>query len=153
MENVKLFNNASIREHLSTCLSNEKLSKSQLCNEQKMGSHDTRQLSRQHKVEAKENVRLFVSNFSSYINNVIFQESPVSTSVISETEIDATSAKVSNSISNSCTSISSDNLWLTILNCHQSQDPPRALINASRSNFSPILTVLATCYEVLFYFD
>lgn len=65
---------------------------------------------------------------------------------MSDIEIDATSAK------NICTSTSSDdNLWLTILNCHQSQDPPGALINASRTNLRPILTILATCYEVLFF--
>lgn len=85
------------------------------------------------------------------MNNVILQESLLSTSVISKIEIDAADIKYT---SNNCISTSSDNnLWLTILNCHQSQDPPRALINASRSNLRPILTILATCYEVLFYFD
>lgn len=84
------------------------------------------------------------------MNNVILQES-VSTSVVSKIEIDATDAKHT---SNNCILTSSDNnLWLTILNCHQSQDPPKALINASRSNLRPILTILATCYEVLFYFN
>ncbi|XP_011684393.1 PREDICTED: spatacsin [Wasmannia auropunctata] len=128
LENAKLFNNASVREHLLTCLSNDKLSKSQPSNEQKAKFHDARQSSsRQRKVGAKEN------------------ESPVSTSATSETEIDASNTK---DILNSCTSPSSDdNLWLTILNCHQSQDPPGALINASRSTLRPILTVLATCYE------
>lgn len=79
----------------------------------------------------------------------------MSTSTTSEIEIDATDAISAKDISNNCISTSSDNdLWLTILNCHQSQDPPRALINASRSNLRPILTVLATCYEVkLFYFN
>lgn len=73
----------------------------------------------------------------------------MSTSAISEIEIDTTSAK---DISNNCIPTSSDNnLWLTILNCHQSQDPPRALINASRSNLRPILTVLAACYEVILF--
>ncbi|XP_071562080.1 spatacsin isoform X1 [Temnothorax nylanderi] len=130
LENTRLFNNANIREHLLTCLNNDKLSKSQPCNKQKMKFHDRQSSSRQHKVGVKGN------------------ESPVSTSAISETEIDATDTTSAKDISNSCTSTSSDNnLWLTILNCHQSQDPPGALINASRSNLRPILTVLATCYE------
>ncbi|XP_018364335.1 PREDICTED: spatacsin isoform X1 [Trachymyrmex cornetzi] len=128
LENTKLFNNASIREHLLTCLSNDKLSKSEPYNE-KTKSQDPRQSSsRQHKkVGTKEN------------------KSPKSTSATSEIETDTISAK---DVFNNCTSTSSDNnLWLTILNCHQSQDPPRALINASRSNLRPLLTVLATCYE------
>jgi hypothetical protein len=36
---------------------------------------------------------------------------------------------------------------MIILKCHQSQDPPGALIKASRTFKSPILTVLATFYE------
>lgn len=76
----------------------------------------------------------------------------MSTSAISEIEIDASDTTSAKDISNSYISTSSDNnLWLTILNCHQSQDPPKALINASRSNLRPILTILATCYEVLSY--
>lgn len=121
-----------------------------------MKSHDTRQSSsKQHKVEAKENVRLLLLvNFNSCTNKIIFQESPVSTSATSEIEIDASNTTSAKDISSDCISTSSDNnLWLTILNCHQSQDPPRALINASRSNLRPILTILATCYEVLLYFD
>ncbi|KAL0117009.1 hypothetical protein PUN28_010108 [Cardiocondyla obscurior] len=128
MENAKLFNNANIREHLLTCLTNDKLSEAQpnLNNKQKMKFHDTRQP--RHKDEVKEN------------------GSPVSTSAISEIETDTTNVTSTNGIFNKC--ISSDkNLWFTILNCHQSQDPPKAFINASRLNLSPILTVLATCYE------
>ncbi|KAL6259083.1 hypothetical protein P5V15_009005 [Pogonomyrmex californicus] len=125
LENAELFNNASIREHLLTCLNNDKLNKSQSY-EQKPKSRDTRQLSsKQHKIGSEEH------------------ESPISTST--GIEIDATSIE---HVSNSYVSTPSDNnLWLTILNCHQSQDPPGALINASRSNLRPILTILATCYE------
>ncbi|XP_034936276.1 spatacsin [Chelonus insularis] len=39
------------------------------------------------------------------------------------------------------------NLWVTILKYHQSPDPPGALLKASRENNSPILTILAACYE------
>ncbi|XP_058809210.1 spatacsin [Phymastichus coffea] len=45
------------------------------------------------------------------------------------------------------TSMFVDDLWLIILKCHQSQDPPGSLLKASRIFKSPILTVLATCYE------
>lgn len=85
------------------------------------------------------------SNFLVY-NNIIFQESPTSSLSISETDTDVTD------IEHTLNPISSDNdLWLIILNCHQSQDPPRTLINAACSNFMPILAILATCYEVLFH--
>ncbi|KAJ8669006.1 hypothetical protein QAD02_000265 [Eretmocerus hayati] len=40
-----------------------------------------------------------------------------------------------------------DDLWHIILNCHQSQDPPGALLKASRKFRLPILTLLATCFE------
>ncbi|KAL6426524.1 hypothetical protein ACFW04_009151 [Cataglyphis niger] len=117
LENVQLFNNASIREHLLMCFNNSKLSKSEPCNEQK--SRDARQ-SRQRKVGENE--------------------SPASSS--SGTDINAADTE------HTFTSTSLDNdLWLIILNCHQSQDPPGALINASRSNLMPVLTILATCYE------
>lgn len=134
------------------CFNNSKLSKSEPCNEQK--SRDARQsLSRQRKVGVKENVRMLFVNFSFFFflvyNQYHFpQESPASTSSISGTDIDATDTE------HAFNSTSLDNdLWLIILNCHQSQDPPGALINASRSNLMPILAILATCYEVLFYVD
>lgn len=80
----------------------------------------------------------------------------MSGSSISETEINSpvTETEISAAYPSSrdTSSISSNDLWLTILNCHRSQDPPRALINASRSSLRPILTILATCYEV-FYFN
>ncbi|CAL1689224.1 unnamed protein product [Lasius platythorax] len=121
LENAKLFNNMSVREHLLMCFSNSKLSKSEPCNEQK--SRDARQ-SRRRKVGVKEN------------------ESPTSSLSVSETDTDTAD------IEHIFNPTSSDNdLWLIILNCHQSQDPPRALINAARSNFMPILAILATCYE------
>ncbi|XP_008543727.1 spatacsin [Microplitis demolitor] len=38
-------------------------------------------------------------------------------------------------------------LWLTILKCHQSQDPPGALLKSSRDCRSAIPIILAACYE------
>ncbi|CAB0038113.1 unnamed protein product [Trichogramma brassicae] len=40
-----------------------------------------------------------------------------------------------------------DDLWLMILKCHESPNPPEALRQAARLLKSPILIVLATCYE------
>ncbi|XP_043283377.1 spatacsin [Venturia canescens] len=48
---------------------------------------------------------------------------------------------------NSDNSDQENDLWLIILNCHQSQDPPGALLSASQMFKSPVLTVLAACYE------
>ncbi|GAB1864875.1 Spatacsin [Camponotus japonicus] len=122
LENAQLFNNASIWEHLLMCFNNNKLNRSESCNEQK--SRDARQSTRQRKIGVKEN------------------ESPASSSSICGTDIDA----IDTEHTFNPTSLDND-LWLIILNCHQSQDPPRALINASRSNLMPILAILATCYE------
>ncbi|XP_011500198.1 PREDICTED: spatacsin [Ceratosolen solmsi marchali] len=57
--------------------------------------------------------------------------------------------KQNSTIPNSFTNADSciDDLWMIILKCHQSQDPPGALLKASKTFKSPILTVLATCYE------
>ncbi|EZA52114.1 Spatacsin [Ooceraea biroi] len=125
LEKARLFSNANIREHLLTCLNNSKLGKSQPSSEQKLKSREVRQ-SLYYKVGTKQD------------------ESPVSSPFKLETDANATDA-----ISTEHTSIStsSNDLWLTILNCHQSQDPPGALINASRLHLRPILTILATCYE------
>lgn len=40
-----------------------------------------------------------------------------------------------------------NDLWWIILTCHQSQDPPGALLKVSREKKLPILSVLAVCYE------
>lgn len=78
----------------------------------------------------------------------------MSSSSISEADIDVTGAISAEYISNNYFLASLDNnLWLTILNCHQSQDPPGALINASRLQLRPILTILATCYEVFYLYN
>lgn len=80
MENAKLFNNASIREHLLTCLNNSRLSKSQPCNEQKLRSRDTRQ-SLYNKVGVKQNVRLLLSvddSFTfSFIRGILYTNSNI----------------------------------------------------------------------------
>lgn len=52
------------------------------------------------------------------------------------------------SVADPSTNMNESDLWLIILKCHQSQDPPGALLNASQSTKSPVLTVLAACYEV-----
>lgn len=44
---------------------------------------------------------------------------------------------------------SDDDMWMTFLKCHHSQDPPGALLHVSHITLRPILTILATCYEVL----
>ncbi|KAK0162920.1 hypothetical protein PV327_006649 [Microctonus hyperodae] len=48
---------------------------------------------------------------------------------------------------NQTTSPFNHDLWLIILKCHQSQDPPGALIKVSRQFKSSIFIVLAACYE------
>nr|XP_034171053.1 spatacsin isoform X2 [Osmia lignaria] len=131
LENAKCFEDAILREHLLTCLSNTHLTKCQptVCNEQKMKSRDVRQ-SLYYKIGVKQ-----------------------SGSSISESTASADSANTSDSHSsceypihdNICSP--DDDLWLIILKCHQSPDPPGALINASRLTLRPFLTVLATCYE------
>ncbi|XP_011147988.1 spatacsin [Harpegnathos saltator] len=127
LEDAKLFNNVSIREHLLTCLTNSKLGKSQLCNEQKLKSRDTRQLLYHRQDQS---------------------DSPTSASTISGTDINNLDTTDAEHVTSNCAlSFLSNDLWLTILNCHQSQDPPGTLINVSRSRLSPILTILATCYE------
>jgi len=166
LENAKLFSNANIREHLLTCLDNSKLSKSQQSgSEQKLKTRDMKQ-SLYYKVGTKQDVGSlpviteFWFLYIKYIESIqdvnkkchmFFQESPVaSPESKSRTDADATDTINTEYTSSSD---SSNNLWLTILNCHQSQDPPRALINASRLYLRPILTILATCYEVLFHHD
>ncbi|XP_020295554.1 spatacsin isoform X2 [Pseudomyrmex gracilis] len=124
LENVKMFNNASVREHLLTCLNNNKLCKSSCGTEEKPKTREMKR-SLQNKDGAKQS------------------ESLASSSSISGSDIIGTEH-----VSDSCISTTSDNdFWLTILNCHQSQDPPKALINASRLYLRPIFTILATCYE------
>ncbi|XP_053975278.1 spatacsin isoform X1 [Hylaeus volcanicus] len=131
LENTKHFGDEIIKEHLLTLLSNTQLTKSQstIHGDQKIKSRDTRQ-SLYYKIGVKQS------------------GSPISGSPVS-----ADSGSTSDSCSiyeyhiNDTTCSSNDDLWLIILKCHQSPDPPGALINASRLTSRPFLTVLATCYE------
>ncbi|XP_046739690.1 spatacsin isoform X2 [Diprion similis] len=43
--------------------------------------------------------------------------------------------------------LSHDDLWMAILKCHYSQDPPGSLLQTARCHRAPFLVVLATCYE------
>ncbi|CAL7936629.1 unnamed protein product [Xylocopa violacea] len=131
LENAKHFEDAVLREHLLTCLNNSQLTKSQLSvySEQKIKSRDVRQ-SLYYKIGVKQ-----------------------SGSPISDSPISADSASTSDS-HNTCEyaandSICSpdDDLWSIILKCHQSPDPPGALISSSYLTSRPFLAVLATCYE------
>ncbi|XP_076375987.1 spatacsin isoform X2 [Megalopta genalis] len=125
LDNAKYFEDAIIREHLLTCLNNPRLTKVQsaIHTDQKVKSRDVRQ-SLYHK----------------------------------ESCISGSSASIdSSSTSDSCSTYEytindsvftlDDDLWLIILKCHQSPDPPGALISASLLTLKPFLTVLATCYE------
>lgn len=131
LENTKHFEDVIIREHLLTCLNNTQLTKSQsaVYSGQKIRSRDVRQ-SLYYKIGVKQS------------------GSPISGSPVS-----ADTASMSDSCSTSEYPINdgvcslNDDLWSIILKCHQSPDPPGALINASRLTSRPFLTVLATCYE------
>ncbi|KAG7198542.1 hypothetical protein KM043_005909 [Ampulex compressa] len=133
LENAKHFENANMREHLLTCLNNSELGKSSagLPSERKIKSRNARQ-TLYYKIGVKQN------------------ESPTSGSSLSSTDTSSSGSYMSTldhmpvAYNNYSTE---DDLWLIILKCHQSQDPPGALINASRQTLSPILTILATCYE------
>ncbi|XP_046417666.1 spatacsin isoform X2 [Neodiprion fabricii] len=43
--------------------------------------------------------------------------------------------------------LSHDDLWMAILKCHYSQDPPGSLVQTAHCHGAPFLVVLATCYE------
>ncbi|XP_048514375.1 spatacsin [Athalia rosae] len=58
---------------------------------------------------------------------------------------DLKTSRCSNDIKNNYSS--NNDLWMTILNCHNSQDPPGSLLRAASFHRSPFLIVLATCYE------
>lgn len=129
LENTKYFEDTILREHLLTCLCNVQLMKSQLavCNEQKIKSRDVRQ-SLYYKIGVKQNESIY--------------DSPVTDSASISESHDMHEYAMNNNI---CSS--DDDVWLIILKCHQSPDPPGALINSSRLTLRPFLAVLATCYE------
>ncbi|PBC28068.1 Spatacsin [Apis cerana cerana] len=130
LENTKHFEDTILREHLLTCLCNVQLMKSQLAvySEQKIKSRDVRQ-SLYYKIGVKQNESIYGS--------------PELTDSASTSEShDMYEYTISDNI---CSP--DDDLWLIILKCHQSPDPPGALINSSRLTLRPFLAVLATCYE------
>ncbi|KAK1131494.1 hypothetical protein K0M31_017777 [Melipona bicolor] len=131
LENTKYFEDTVLREHLLTCLCNIQLIKSQLAahSEQKIKSRDVRQ-SLYYKIGVKQ------SGSPTY-------DSPVSTDSASTSDSHSVGEYIVND--NICSP--DDDLWLIILKCHQSPDPPGALINSSKLTSRPFLTILASCYE------
>ncbi|XP_076176182.1 spatacsin isoform X3 [Ptiloglossa arizonensis] len=126
LESTKHFKDAIVREHLLTCLSNTKLSKLQsaIHDDQKIKSRDARQ-SLNYKQASSVSGSSTSSDSPSTSDSGSICKYPVNDGICSP----------------------NDDLWLIILKCHQSPDPPGALINASRLTSRPFLTVLATCYE------
>ncbi|XP_017759699.1 PREDICTED: spatacsin [Eufriesea mexicana] len=131
LENITYFDDTILREHLLTCLCNIQLTKSQLavCNEQKIKSRDVRQ-SLYYKIGVQQ-------------SGLHTLDSSVSADSVSTSDFHSSCEYIIND--NIC--LPDDDLWLIILKCHQSPDPPGALINSSRLTLRPFLTVLASCYE------
>ncbi|KAF3424657.1 hypothetical protein E2986_01902 [Frieseomelitta varia] len=131
LENTKYFEDTVLREHLLTCLCNIQLTKSQLAahSEQKIKSRDVRQ-SLYYKIGVKQ------SGSPTY-----------DSSISADSASTSDSHSVGDYIVNDNICSLDDDLWLIILKCHQSPDPPGALINSSRLTSRPFLTVLASCYE------
>ncbi|XP_031835040.1 spatacsin isoform X2 [Nomia melanderi] len=131
LDNAKYFEDMIIKEHLLTCLNNAQLIKSQsaIHSDQKIKSRDVRQ-SLYYKIGVKQS--------GSAISGSLTSTDSTSTSDSCSTY----EYPIHDSV---CTL--DDDLWLIILKCHQSPDPPGALINASYLTSRSFLTVLATCYE------
>ncbi|KAF7381387.1 hypothetical protein HZH66_013781 [Vespula vulgaris] len=130
---AKEFQNINIREHLLTCLNTE--STSVLLHskyETKLKSRDVRQFL-YCKIGLKQN------------------EVPLSSSAsssLTDSSSCNTYSTASEKISFADNIFSSDDdLWMTFLKCHHSQDPPGALLHVSHITLRPILIILATCYE------
>ncbi|XP_076620109.1 spatacsin isoform X1 [Colletes latitarsis] len=130
LKNTKHFEDAIIRDHLLTCLNNTQFLKSQsvIHGDQKIKSRDVRQ-SLYYKIGVNQSEfptsGSHTSTDSGSIDSCSIYEYPINDSICSL----------------------NDDLWLIILKCHQSPDPPGALINASQLTSRPFLAVLATCYE------
>ncbi|XP_012135133.2 spatacsin isoform X4 [Megachile rotundata] len=131
LENAKYMEDTILGEHLLTCLSNTHLTKCQsaVCSEHKVKSRDVRQ-SLYYKIGVKQSGSS-ISDSSASIDSLSTSDSRSLTEYPLHDNICAPN----------------DDLWLIILKCHQSPDPPGALINASRLTSRPFLTILATCYE------
>lgn len=130
LEKIVLFKNPNLREHLILSLNNPYLlSSNPIEEDSKVKTQDSRQ-SLYNKIGVKQN-------------------SPESTSPTSAVchSGKAHSTFTESSFTDLGVDLFNNDLWQIVLKCHQSQDPPRALLKASRTLKSPILTVLASCYE------
>ncbi|XP_014213188.1 spatacsin [Copidosoma floridanum] len=128
---AQFFDNASLREHLLLALSNSRLG----------NSSSECQNSREDKV-LKKAARPTLSNEISGERGRLSRPSLP--------QLFDPSTKQSGTTNPSLITDDSalaDDLWLVILKCHDSPDPPGALLKASQTYKSPILTVLATFYE------
>lgn len=130
---AKEFQNVNIRGHMLTCLNDRPSINVSAYSKQevKLKSRDTRQ-SLYCKIGLKQN-----ESSSSSASSLLTDSSSCDTSSIASEKI----LPADNIYS------PDDDLWMTILKCHQSQDPPGALLHVSRITLRPILTILATCYE------
>ncbi|XP_043488145.1 spatacsin [Polistes fuscatus] len=129
---AKEFQNINIREHLLTCFNTESTSiLSHPKYETKLKFRDVRQF-----LYCKIGLKQTESTSSS------------ASSSLTESSSSDTYSTASEKISLAENIYSSDDdLWMTFLKCHHSQDPPGALLHVSRITLRPILIILATCYE------
>lgn len=120
---AKKLSNPNVRDHLLACLNNPSLSSGPVIHpaDRELKGHDSRQ-----SLYSRIGVRQSDSH----------SQSPADSASLVPT--DFTERNVSSS---------SDDLWMTILNSHHSQDPPGSLLLAARSQRSPLLVVIASCYE------
>ncbi|XP_023290455.1 spatacsin isoform X2 [Orussus abietinus] len=134
MKTTRYFQDSNVRDHLMAALGNPRLLKTELIvhENQKFKSRDPRQL-------------LFPKIGLNQPNS---QDSPSSSSATFPDLNKFTGFNSTESTLLNCSTYAFTNdLWFIILKCHQSQDPPGALVVESRLNSLPILTVLAACYE------
>lgn len=125
MENAGQFKDKNIREHLLISLTNSHLMT------QSPANNHLDKIKGKHVLSSKMDQR----------NNSVESTPPISPI------INHIANNLDNFPLNEVTSALDHDLWLTILNCHQSPDPPGALLKASVEDKSPILIVLAACYE------
>ncbi|XP_015111289.1 spatacsin isoform X2 [Diachasma alloeum] len=119
LENAAYFEDPTIREHLLISLSNSHLNPPQT-----QRPKSSRQYQRKHSHS--------LPSHSPTISTQTSPESPLKTDQCFPF--------------NQKTPFDQD-LWLTILKCDQSQDPPGALLKAARETSSSVLIILAACYE------
>uniref|UniRef100_A0A0C9R810 SPG11 protein n=1 Tax=Fopius arisanus TaxID=64838 RepID=A0A0C9R810_9HYME len=122
LENAGFFEDLTIREHLMICLNNSHLTLVTNSGHQKPKS--SRQNQRKHSH--------YLPNPSPLISLQSSPESPLKNDPFLT--------------SHHQPSFDQD-LWLTILKCHQSQDPPGALLREAKETSSSVMIILAACYE------